>query len=64
MQTPKKTANKNIASKNAAPKKTEKTDLKSKKRFDDDDDDDDEYSAPLEDLDYSDMDRYNEEDDY
>ncbi|MBS7563436.1 hypothetical protein KHS38_03380 [Mucilaginibacter sp. Bleaf8] len=63
MQTPKKTANKNIASKNIAPKKTEQTDLKTKKSFDDDDDDD-EYGAPLEDLDYSDIDRYNDEDDY
>ncbi|WP_158826322.1 hypothetical protein [Mucilaginibacter lacusdianchii] len=65
MQTPKKTAKKNVASTNSAPNKsTEKAEPKTKKRFDDDDDDDDEFGAPLDDLDYSDIDRYNDDDDY
>jgi hypothetical protein len=64
MQTPQKTAKKNVASKESADKNlTDKAETKTKKRFDDDDDDD-EFGAPLDDLDYSELDRFDDDDDY
>ncbi|WCT10835.1 hypothetical protein [Mucilaginibacter jinjuensis] len=63
MATPKKPEKNNAASKNTAPNKAEKpADPKAKKRSLDDDDDD--FDASYDDLDYDQLQDFDEDDDY
>ena len=64
MATPKKPEKKKTAAKSVGVKKTEKAvDLKAKKRFVDDDDDD-EFEGSFDDLDYGNLESFDEDDDY
>ncbi|QJD97939.1 hypothetical protein HH214_19680 [Mucilaginibacter robiniae] len=62
MQTPKKNTSKATSSKSGDAKKPalKPAETKPKKSFDDDDD----FGAPLDDLDYDSLSRYDDDDDY